>query len=220
MDKKNQLYRASLPVRFCHATLIICFLLTAFSGISLFFPSLDILGRVLGTPQLVRLLHPFFGGAVFLLLCFMLLNLARHNFLNRDDVRWLKNIKYVIAGKENHNIPVGKYNAGQKLLFWCIMALICALLVTGLIIWRRYFAAYFPIGILRIAVLLHSMASIALMLLILGHAYMAIWVKGSIRGMIVGYVSRAWAKKNHSAWYKQEMTRIFSAENIKKSHKK
>jgi formate dehydrogenase gamma subunit len=78
--------------------------------------------------------------------------------------------------------------------------------------WRQYFSDYFPIPIVRIAIFFHSFAAICLILLAIGHAYMAIWVKGSIKGMITGYVSRAWALKNHSSWYKEEMEKTYQQE--------
>jgi len=37
---------------------------------------------------------------------------------------------------------------------------------------------------------------------ILIHMYMAFWVKGSIKGMIEGKVSRRWAQKHHPRWYR------------------
>ncbi|MBC9129934.1 formate dehydrogenase subunit gamma [Frischella sp. Ac13] len=212
MNKQDMLLRTPLLVRFCHVFIVILFILTALSGLSLFFPSIKAFGLVLGTPQLVRELHPFLGGIVFILLMFMLIRLAHHNIPNRDDVRWLKHINRIIAGKEPEDIPIGKYNAGQKILFWCIMSLITVLMITGIIMWRRYFAQYFPIDILRLAIFFHSLAAIGLILLIIGHAYMAFWVKGSVKGMISGYVSRAWARKNHSKWYHDEMNKIYLEE--------
>lgn len=212
MNKQDMLLRTPLLVRFCHVFIVILFILTALSGLSLFFPSIKAFGLVLGTPQLVRELHPFLGGIVFILLMFMLIRLVHHNIPNRDDVRWLKHINRIIAGKEPEDIPIGKYNAGQKILFWCIMSLISVLMITGIIMWRRYFAQYFPIDILRLAIFFHSLAAIGLILLIIGHAYMAFWVKGSVKGMISGYVSRAWARKNHSKWYHDEMNKIYLEE--------
>lgn len=217
MNTKDMILRTPLIVRFCHVFIVILFILTALSGLSLFFPSIKAFSLVLGTPELVRELHPFLGCVIFILLMFMLLKLAHHNIPDKDDVKWMKSINKVIAGKEPEDIPIGKYNAGQKFLFWCIMGLITVLLVTGIIMWRRYFAEYFSIDIIRIAIFLHSVAAIALMLLIIGHAYMAIWVKGSIKGMITGYVSRAWARKNHSKWYNEEMKKIYQAELDQKS---
>ncbi|KFA58148.1 formate dehydrogenase subunit gamma [Gilliamella sp. Choc4-2] len=211
MNKKGMILRTPLIVRFCHWCMVFLFILTTLSGLSLFFPSIKLFGLVLGTPQLVRVLHPIIGCFVFVLLMFMFLKLAHHNIPNKNDIMWLKNFKFVIMGKEE-GIPIGKYNVGQKFLFWCIMGLISVLFVTGMIMWRRYISDYFSIEIVRIAIFFHSFAAICLILLAIGHAYMAFWVKGSIKGMITGYVSRAWAHKNHSLWYEEEMKKIYQQE--------
>ncbi|MNE87055.1 Formate dehydrogenase, cytochrome b556(fdo) subunit [compost metagenome] len=71
------------------------------------------------------------------------------------------------------------------------MGLISLLLLSGVVIWRPYFAPLFSIPAIRIGLLVHALAGIALILLIIGHAYLAFWVKGSIRGMVTGYLSRA-----------------------------
>lgn len=78
------------------------------------------------------------------------------------------------------------------------MILILVLLVTGVIIWRPYFAHYFPINIVRWCLLIHATAAIVLIHAILIHIYMAFWVKGSIKGMVEGKVSRRWAKKHRN----------------------
>lgn len=207
MNKKNMLYRTKLFDRLCHATVVICFMLVAFSGLGMFFPSMRIFSYTLGTPQLGRLLHPILGCVVFIVLMIMLARFAKYNLLNKNDRIWFKNIKNVTLnqeeGKDGEPLPVGKYNAGQKVLFWAIMGLIMLLLVSGLISWNRYFAGVFPIPVLRAALLIHSLSALALMLLIMGHIYMALWVKGTIKSMIGGYVPKKWAKKHHPLWYKE-----------------
>ena len=212
MNNKEMITRTSLFVRFCHFIVVILFTLTALSGLSFFFPSLKIFGWFLGTPQLARELHPILGCIIFVLLMIMMLKLACHNIPNKHDIRWLKSIKQILGGKEPEGVPVGKYNAGQKFLFWCIMALIIVLMVTGIIMWRRHFSDYFSIEVIRIAILFHSLAAIALILLIMGHIYMAIWVKGTLQSMISGKVPRAWARKNHNQWYAEEMEKSYQEE--------
>lgn len=214
MNKKGMIYRNPLAVRFCHICMIVLFILTAFSGLSFFFPSIPFFSLFLGTPQLSRVVHPILGCIIFVLLLFMFINLVRHNLIHKNDLLWLKNIKNVMKGEEDESIPIGKYNAGQKILFWCIMCLITILLITGLIMWRRYFSEYFSINVIRAAIFIHSVAAICLIMLIIGHIYMAIWVKGSIKGMISGYVSRAWALKNHSKWYHDEMEKVYNKEEL------
>ena len=68
------------------------------------------------------------------------------------------------------------------------------LTISGIMIWRPYFADYFSIPVIRIALLAHSLSAILLIITVFVHAYAAFWVKGSIRSMIEGWVTRGWAK--------------------------
>ena len=201
MRNENKILRNRFSERACHWILVVCFFMVAMSGLSWFFPSLSWLSSVFGTPQLARELHPFFGVAVFLLLSYLFVRFFHHNLFERTDMLWFKSIKGVLMNEHGSRLQIGKYNAGQKILFWSIMALICALLITGLVAWRAYFAGYFPIPVVRLALLFHALAGVGLMLLIIGHIYLALWVKGSVGAMLTGYVSRAWAKQHHDRWY-------------------
>ena len=203
MKKDRMILRTPLPDRLCHWAMVFCFFLVALSGISWVFPSLNWLNGVFGTPQLARLLHPIFGIVVFVALAYLFVRFVKYNLFVKEDKIWADNIQSVVAGDHSKKLRIGKYNAGQKFLFWGTMALICVLLISGLMIWRAYFAHLFPIPALRIALLLHSFAGISLILLIIGHIYLALWVKGSIRGMVTGYVSHAWAKAHHDRWHEE-----------------
>ncbi len=204
MSKKDKMIvRTKFIERACHWTVVICFFLVSLSGIAMFFPTLKWLTETFGTPQMGRILHPFFGVVIFIALMFMFTRFVKHNLFDREDLNWFKNIKEVLKGNEHEVADVGKYNAGQKMMFWSIMSLIWVLLVTGIIIWRPLFAEYFPIPVIRIALLVHAVAAIVLIHAILIHMYMAFWVKGSIKGMIEGKVSRKWAQKHHPRWYRK-----------------
>ncbi|MPT49045.1 MAG: formate dehydrogenase subunit gamma [Sphingobium sp.] len=198
--KKNQILRTKLPERLCHWMIVFCFFLAATSGLSWFFPTFSWLSSFLGTPQMARVLHPFFGIIVFLGLCYMFVKFVHYNMPAETDKIWFRNVKGVLLNDHSQPLKIGKYNAGQKVLFWLIMISISVLLISGLIMWRAYFAQYFPIPVLRLAILAHSIAGIGLILLILGHIYLAIWVRGSITGMVTGYVSKAWARQHHDRW--------------------
>ncbi|MCD9573123.1 formate dehydrogenase subunit gamma [Pseudomonas protegens] len=203
MNKNKLILRTRFIERASHWFMVICFFLVALSGLSWFFPSLNWLNGVFGTPQLARILHPFLGTVVFLLLMFLFVRFVKYNLPERQDVLWFRNLKTVLSGDHSQPLQIGKYNAGQKVLFWGIMGLISLLLLSGVVIWRPWFAQYFSIPLIRIALLTHAVAGISLMLLIIGHAYLAFWVKGSIRGMVTGYVSRSWARAHHDRWYQQ-----------------
>ena len=76
---------------------------------------------------------------------------------------------------------------------------------TGIIMWRQYFSHYFSIPVLRFAIFLHSLSAFMLFTGILVHMYMAFWIKGSIRGIVEGWVTVRWAKKHHPKWYRDEV---------------
>lgn len=149
MSKSKMIVRTKFIDRACHWTVVICFFLVALSGISFFFPTLQWLTQTFGTPQMGRILHPFFGIAIFVALMFMFVRFVHHNIPDKKDIPWLLNIVEVLKGNEHKVADVGKYNAGQKMMFWSIMSMIFVLLVTGVIIWRPYFAQYFPIQVVR-----------------------------------------------------------------------
>src|SRR5690554_365783 len=203
MNKRNRLLRTPYSVRVSHWLLVFCFFMVAMSGLSWFFPSLNWLGNLLGGPQLARILHPFLGVVIFVILVYMFLRLARHNLPESGDGKWFANLGKVLRGEHVRQLDTGKYNAGQKLLFWGIMGLITLLLISGVIIWRPYFAPLFPIPLIRIGLLVHALAGVLLMLLIIGHIYLAFWVKGTVDSMSTGHVSRKWARTHHPRWYRQ-----------------
>lgn len=198
--KTDTILRTKFPERLCHWAIVACFFLAATSGLSWFFPTFSWLSAFLGSPQMARVLHPFLGIAVFLGLCYMFVRFVKYNLPTRTDGIWFRNVKGVILNDHSQKLRIGKYNAGQKVLFWLIMLSILVLMISGLIMWRAYFAEYFPIPVLRLAILAHAVAGFGLILLILGHIYLAIWVRGSISGMVTGRVSRAWARQHHDRW--------------------
>ena len=99
---------------------------------------------------------------------------------------------------------VGRYNGGQKVLFWVMVVCLALLLVTGIMFWRPYFRDYFSIGMIRVATLLHAVSAVVLIGGIIVHIYAAIWVRGTLQAMMRGTVARIWARKHHLGWFKDE----------------
>ncbi|MFX5563120.1 cytochrome b/b6 domain-containing protein, partial [Acinetobacter baumannii] len=76
----------------------------------------------------------------------------------KSDIQWLKQWRDVVSNREENLPEVGRYNAGQKLLFWVLLLSMLTLLVTGIVIWRQYFSAWFGIEAIRLSALLHAFA--------------------------------------------------------------
>ena len=107
----------------------------------------------------------------------------------------------MVTNHEEGLPPVGKYNAGQKILFWSLVISMLMLFISGIVIWRAYFSSFFAIDLVRFASVLHALFAFVLITSITVHIYAAIWVKGSMGAMLYGKVSRAWARKHHRLWY-------------------
>lgn len=186
-----------------HWLTAITFLLLTFSGLALFHPSLFWFTQFFGGPVWTRILHPFVGVAMFLSFSGLALRFWHHNLMGRDDWVWLSRVMDVVRNREDRLPEVDRYNAGQKLLFWTMIATIPVLLVTGIVIWRPWFAGYFPIGAVRVSALLHAVCAFVMISGIIVHIYAALWIKGTMGAMIRGTVTRAWAAKHHPGWYRR-----------------
>lgn len=204
--RSDEIVRYAPGVRINHWIVAISFVLLALSGLALFHPALFWLTELFGGGPWTRILHPFIGLVMVAAFALLGARLWRENVMRAYDWQWLRQIKDVVENREEGLPAVGKYNAGQKLLFYVIVLCLLGLLASGIVMWRAYFAMYFPIGAVRLASLLHAFCAFVLICAIVVHIYAAIWVKGSVRAMTRGRVSLGWAWKHHRLWFR-EVTR-------------
>ncbi|HEV6964579.1 MULTISPECIES: formate dehydrogenase subunit gamma [Roseateles] len=199
------LQRYSDSERMNHWFIALLFFLAALSGLAFFHPSLFFFSGLFGGGVWTRILHPFFGVAMVLAFAVMFFRLWRQNVLVPVDREWVAHSADMLRGNKAAMPPVGKYNAGQKGVFWLMSVCLLLLLVTGFMFWQPWFANAFPILLRRIAVLVHAASAFALVLGVIMHVYAAIWVKGTVRAMTRGTVTEGWARQNHALWHR-EMT--------------
>lgn len=186
-----------------HWLLVVLFILMAASGLAFFHPAFWFLGHLLGGGPWARILHPFLGVVMFVAFFWLASHFWGENRIETYDRAWRQRLGDVINNRD-HNLPeIGKYNYGQKLLFWTLVVTLLLLIVSGILMWRPYFAEYFPITLVRIAAVVHAFSAFVLILAVIVHLYSALWVKGSIRAMTRGSVSHAWAKHHHPLWYRK-----------------
>ncbi len=147
MKRRDTIVRYTAPERINHWITAFCFILAAVSGLGFLFPSFNWLMQIMGTPQLARILHPFVGVVMFASFIIMFFRYWHHNLINRDDIFWAKNIRKIVVNEEVGD--TGRYNFGQKCVFWAAIIFLVLLLVSGVIIWRPYFAPAFSIPVNR-----------------------------------------------------------------------
>lgn len=177
--------------------------LLAISGLALFHPSLYFLTNLFGGGQNTRAIHPWIGVVLFFSFFGLFIRFWRANLWVAEDGTWLARLKDVLTKQEDRLPDVGKYNAGQKVVFWGMSLLILTLIVTGVGIWDVYFADYTSIETKRLAMLIHSAAAVTIICIWIVHVYAAIWVRGTIGAMTRGQVTGGWAWRHHRKWLKE-----------------
>ena len=197
----RDLQRYTASERANHWIVGICFILLALSGLAFFYPAFYPLTQLFGGGTWTRILHPYIGVVMALFFIAMVFRFWRLNVIERRDVEWLKNVDKMVDG-DDHNMPEqGKYNGGQKVLFWGLVLCMLLLAVSGVLMWRAWLLL--PVDVVRLSSLLHAVAAVGIIGLIILHVYAAIWTRGTIRAMMYGTVTRAWAKQHHRGWYRK-----------------
>jgi formate dehydrogenase subunit gamma len=100
--------------------------------------------------------------------------------------------------------PAGRYNAGQKFLFWGFFWSSLLLLLSGIVLWSpQYFLAH-SVMAMRIAILIHASAALFTIGLFMIHLYMGLFAeRGAFGSVIRGDVSLSFAKRYHPGWYEE-----------------
>jgi len=184
-----------------HWIVAICFILMALSGLAFFHPAFFPLTVLFGGGPWARILHPYIGLVLVVAFAVIAGRFWTQNLVEERDKAWLRQVGRMMDGDDEGMPEQGKYNGGQKLLFWGLVACLVVLLLTGLPMWRAWWKL--DVTLVRAATLLHAAAAALMIGLIILHVYAAIWTRGSMRAMIHGTVTRPWAKQHHRAWYRK-----------------
>jgi formate dehydrogenase subunit gamma len=201
---QGELLRHPVYTRVLHWSVALFFFLALFTGFGIYLPWLfRWFTPIFGGGPLSRELHPWFGvGFVF---CFGLqaLNWIKPMTWTKGDSNWMRGIRKIAGGKEKMDPPdTGFFNAGQKLMFWEIVAGCAAYLITGVVLWIG--AATFGRIAVAVCYVLHDISAIVMLGGIFIHIYLStIGEPGTFHAMTRGAVSEAWAWTFHPAWYKE-----------------
>ena len=205
--------RYSAGARLNHWLTAITLILLALSGMALFHPSLFGLTALFGGGALTRTIHPWLGVVLLFSFAGLFFRFWRQNLWRHVDSVWLMKLRKVLAGHEEDIPEIGKYNAGQKLVFWFMSILILTLFVSGIALWEQQhpflkdtLGVAFTIEQQRWAVLIHALGAVAIILVWIVHVYAAIWVKGTVSAMTRGTVTGGWGWRHHRKWLREEFS--------------
>ena len=195
-----QLQRFGAAERWVHRTVGVLVLVLIITAALLFIPDL---GGLVGNRPTVRKIHEIAGFALPIPLLLALLSRSFRNDaeqLNRfrpTDWQWLRS-----RDRRSGRIPVGKFNAGQKLNAAFSLGAILVLLATGTMM---FFSSYFPDAVRTGATFVHDWLSFAFIIVVVGHTYMAFNDATARLGMRTGSVPENWARREHGEWAAEEL---------------
>jgi formate dehydrogenase subunit gamma len=214
MDTSSQERQAVLYIprytafqRINHWITAVLFILLALSGLGMAYPPLFFLTGLFGGGEAARAIHPWLGVALVVSFFLLAVRLIDVNLINNDDIVWIKKIRQVLRNQDEGLPEFGRYNAGQKGVYWSQLILIAILFFSGLPIWQVYFGASTSIPLQRFAVLIHSLAAFVAIAIIIIHIYAAFWAKGTMRAMTRGSVTGGWAYTHHRKWLREVLAR-------------
>ncbi|HET6983580.1 MAG TPA: formate dehydrogenase subunit gamma [Myxococcaceae bacterium] len=197
----GRLVRFRWTTRALHWSVALTFVLTLFTGLPIWSPIFGWLAYLFGGLQVARWLHPWLGIAFSVFILLQFIDWAREMRMTPADKRFVRLGNFLAYMRwESHDAETGKYNGGQKLLFWLSTLAALGLLLTGVVLW---FPQLFGEPVRQWSWLLHDVTFILFTLLIIGHIYLGIVEPGTFTGMIRGTVSRDWARLNHPGWYRE-----------------
>ena len=196
-DRIERFTRAERAVHRLTSALMLTLIVT---GAVLYLPSLSV--RI-GHRPTIALIHLYSGWSLPIPMAAGLFSRAYRADVRRlsrhteTDRIWLKKRCWRPERAREQALPVGKFNAGQKLnaAFQCGAILVMA--GTGTLMWFPHLVG---VSMRTGATFVHDWLALAIGFVIIGHVWFALNDRQARTGMRTGYVTRRWAEQQHRGW--------------------
>jgi formate dehydrogenase subunit gamma len=198
----GRILRYTLGERIIHWIAGFSYVYLLLNGLALWSPWMWWMAALLGGGPVARATHPWVGLIFAAAVFWMYKEWKGDMRISYEDRAWNQSIGKYIRNEDEGLPPVGRFNAGQKYLFWLMFWGAIVLLLTGLVLW---FTEYIPWSlrfVRYISIILHPIAFLATLAGFIIHVYMGTAVeRGSFTSVIRGEVSENWARTHHRLWF-------------------
>jgi formate dehydrogenase subunit gamma len=191
--------------RFVHWMTAICFIILGLSGLNISFGKTLLLPFVgpesfTAVSQWGKYAHNYLSFPFTLGVILTFLMWIPWNMPSKADVEWLKKGGGMVG---HEHPPAGKFNAGQKLLYWFVAIASVAIAITGYLLMFPFYGT--TIVGMQLAQIVHAVVAMMFIALIIAHIYIGtLGMEAAIDAMWDGKVDENWAKQHHSLWYEEE----------------
>ena len=198
--------------RFAHWLTAASFVILGLTGLNITFGKavlLPLVGPDLFSDisQLAKYVHNFTSFAFVAGLVLILVIFLRDNLLEKVDIEWLKQGGGFI---KNRHAPAGRFNFGEKLVFWLSIGAGIAVSASGFLLLFPFYGT--DILGMQLAQVVHAVVAILFIALILAHIYIGtVGMEGAFDAMGTGEVDLNWAKQHHSLWVEEELAKSGAA---------
>jgi len=227
----EKILRFKLIERIAHWTMAIPFILLAITGLSLLFGRVALIplfGKEIFTPIAIagKFVHNYVAWPFMLGVILSFVLWAWKNLPEKTDIGWM--LKGGGMFSKGVHPSAGKFNAGEKIVFWSVIIFGVLISLTGLSLLFPYQMQFFApvfgvlndiglpqlVGIgaletalspqeeMQFAQLIHAVIAFVYMAIIIAHIYLgSVGMEGALDAMTKGTVDTQWAKEHHDLWY-------------------
>lgn len=196
--------RYTFPERLLHWVAAGSYLYLLGTGLAFWSPWLYWLAAVFGGGQISRMLHPWMGLVFVAAVCYMFAMWAPQMRFEPVDRAWFRALPKYVTNHDDEMPPAGRYNAGQKVLFWSFFYGGLLLLLSGIALWFTESIPWSLRWVRYVAVVMHAATALFTIGNFMIHVYMGVFAeRGAFGSVIRGDVSLTFAKRYHPGWYKE-----------------
>src|ERR1700730_13071193 len=166
------------------------------TGLAMWSPWLLWIAVVLGGLQISRMLLPWVGVFFTFTPPWMYATWSSQMHTTDVDKAWWTSMQHYVRNEDDEMPPAGRYNMGQKLLFWGFVFCGILLLLSGIVLWIPEYLPWNARALRYLAVLIHPSAALLTIGLFMIHIYMSVFAeRGALNSMIRGDVSQNFARR-------------------------
>jgi formate dehydrogenase subunit gamma len=198
--------------RFSHWLTAVSFVLLGLTGLNITFGKLVLL-PVIGPEafsdfaQTAKYVHNFVSFSFVAGLGLIIALWIKDNIPRRVDIDWVKQGGGFIKSK---HAPAGRFNAGEKLVFWFALGAGIAVIVSGYLLLFPFYLA--NIAGMQGAQVVHAIVAVVFVAVILAHIYIGtLGMEGAFEAMGSGEVDFNWAKEHHDQWLAETLDKDSAA---------
>ena len=192
--------------RFSHWLTAVSFVVLGLTGLNVTFGKIVLLPLVgpdvfSDISQAAKYVHNFTGFSFMAGLAIIVVIFFRDNLFERVDLDWLKQGGGFI---KNKHAPAGRFNLGEKLVYWLSLAAGVAVSASGILLLFPFYGT--DIADMQLAQVVHAVVAVLFVALILAHIYIGtLGMEGAFEAMGTGEVDLNWAKEHHDLWLARQL---------------